>query len=55
MDDPSTVEGQIEQAGKIASGLRARRRGWRRTVFSIGAALVILGVLAVVVASLTSR
>jgi hypothetical protein len=53
--NPSTVEGRNEQAGKIAPGLRATRRGWRRTVLFTGAALVILGVLAVVVAMTTSR
>jgi hypothetical protein len=40
---PFTVEGQIEQTGKIAAGLRARRRGWRRIIFVAGTATVVLG------------
>ena len=54
--NPSTVEGQIEQAGKIAAGLRARRRGWRRIVFVAGTAVVVLGVLTVaLLAALSGR
>lgn len=40
--NPCTIEGQIEQAGKIAEGLRARRHGWQRVVVLAGPALVVL-------------
>ncbi|MEV6522370.1 hypothetical protein AB0M43_10545 [Longispora sp. NPDC051575] len=39
-----TPLGEIEQAGKIASGL-SRTSGWRRTVVRIGVILAILAML----------
>lgn len=44
--NPSTVAGRIEQAGKIAAGLRARRRGWRVVPFRTGVVLVALVIVA---------
>jgi hypothetical protein len=39
-----TPAGEIEQATKIAEGLRQHRRGWRRVVFVAG--LAVLGLAA---------
>ncbi|HCT76499.1 MAG TPA: hypothetical protein DGG94_02930 [Micromonosporaceae bacterium] len=39
--------GQIDQAAKVASGLRRQRTGWQKAVFQIG--LAFLGVLALAV------
>jgi hypothetical protein len=55
---PYTVEGEIEQAGKIAAGLRVRRRGWQRVVVLAGAAMVVVALvvaLVVFVVDLVSR
>jgi hypothetical protein len=52
---PSTLEGQIEQAGKIAWGLRNSRRGWRRAVFLAGASVIVLAFLIVVFSVVTRR
>ncbi|MGY0237082.1 hypothetical protein [Longispora urticae] len=40
-----TPLGEIEQAGKIASGLSRAPAGWRRTVVRIGVILAILAML----------
>lgn len=56
--NPYTVEGEIEQAGKIAAGLRVRRRGWQRVVVLAGAAMVVVALvlaLVVFVVDLASR
>lgn len=56
--NPYTVEGEIEQAGKIAAGLRVRRRGWQRAVVLAGVAMVVVALvvaLAVFVVDLVSR
>jgi hypothetical protein len=37
-----TPSGEIEQATKIAEGLRQRREGWRRIVFMAGIVVVAL-------------
>jgi len=52
--NPYTPEGQIEQAGKIAEGLRVRRRGWQRVVVLAGAAMIVVALVAFVFA-LASR
>jgi hypothetical protein len=44
-----TPLGEIEQAGKIADGLRAERQGWRKVVFRIGIGLIAAAVITVVV------
>jgi hypothetical protein len=49
---PLTPPGQIEQAGKIADGLRASRVGWRRIVVPVGLALIALTLLAALTAGI---
>jgi hypothetical protein len=46
-----TPEGEIEQATKIAIGLRGPRTGWRRVVFRSGVVFLLL--FAAALASLT--
>lgn len=45
-----TPVGEIEQAGKVAAGLRQPRDGWRRIVFRAGVTVVALGAAAAVLA-----
>ena len=49
-----TPLGEIEQATKIAVGLKQPRHGWRRAVVVIGLAVIAFGVVAVVVAGILS-
>ena len=44
---PGSFEGQLEQVGKIASGLRSPRTGWRRQVGRIGLATLLLVALVI--------
>lgn len=56
--DPSTVEGEIEQVGKMATGWHVRRQGWRRVVVLAGAAVVVVALavaLAVLVVDVIRR
>jgi hypothetical protein len=46
---PFTPAGEIEQAAKIAEGLRSPRQGWRRVVARIGFCVVILAAAVLVV------
>lgn len=52
---PSTVhcaytpEGEIEQAGKIAEGLRVRRRGWQRVVVLAGVVMIVIALVVALV------
>lgn len=55
LDSPLTEEGFIEQVGKIASGLRGHRRGWRRIVFLAGASVIVIIVLVAVLSAVTSH
>jgi hypothetical protein len=43
LHSPLTPLGEIEQAGKIAAGLRHPREGWRRVVVPVG--LVFLAIM----------
>ncbi|GID97412.1 hypothetical protein Adi01nite_68240 [Amorphoplanes digitatis] len=45
-----TPLGQIEQATKLAAGLKQPRTGWRRAVAVMGEVLIVLTAVAVVVA-----
>jgi len=47
-----TPVGEIEQATKVAEGLKQPRRGWRRVVFLVGVVIVALSVAFLVVAGL---
>ncbi|GAA3342165.1 hypothetical protein GCM10020358_36160 [Amorphoplanes nipponensis] len=47
-----TPVGEIEQAAKIAEGLRRPREGWRRVVFRIGVLILMLGATAALVAGI---
>jgi hypothetical protein len=47
---PLTPLGEIEQFGKIADGLRARREGWRKWVVRIGIVLIAGSLLATLIA-----
>ncbi len=51
---PATAEGQIEQAGKIAAGLRAGRTGWRRSYVRLAGALLAVLVAVAVIALLST-
>ena len=55
MHHPATPEGRIEQAGKIAAGLRARRTGWRQLYVRVGGGLLVLVALAAGVAFIAIR
>jgi hypothetical protein len=48
LHSPLTPSGEIEQAGKIADGLRASRVGWRRIVVPAGLALIAAAMMATV-------
>ena len=47
-----TPLGEIEQAAKIAAGLRVPRHGWRKAVVMIGLVLIALAAAAVLLAGL---
>ena len=47
-----TPAGEVEQATKIAEGLRQPRDGWRRVVFRAGVAVLALAAAAAVVAGI---
>jgi hypothetical protein len=47
-----TPVGEIEQATKVADGLKQRRDGWRRVVFLIGVVIVALSAAFLVVAGI---
>jgi hypothetical protein len=47
-----TPSGEIEQATKIAAGLKQPRHGWRRAVVVIGLAVIAVGAVAAIVAGL---
>jgi hypothetical protein len=49
-----TPSGEIEQATKIAAGLKQPRHGWRRAVVVIGLVVVAFGVVAAIVAGMLS-
>ena len=55
---PYTVEGQIEQLGMFASGVR-RRKGWRRLAGRILAVVILLpfliGIVVVIIQHLVTR
>ena len=47
-----TPVGEIEQATKVAEGLKQPREGWRRAVFLVGIVIVALSVAFLIVAGL---
>jgi hypothetical protein len=56
LHSPPIPSGQIEQAGKIADGLRVRHVGWRRIVVPVGLALIACAMVASLMAwILTAR
>jgi hypothetical protein len=44
---PGTFEGQMEQLGKMTTGLRSPRAGWRRLVGRVGLAALLLAALVI--------
>lgn len=55
LHSPLTPQGEIEQFGKIAAGVRAPREGWRKVVVPVGLALLVILFIAVVVVSTLSH
>jgi hypothetical protein len=51
---PESFEGNLEQIGKMAAGLRATRHGWRRVVARIGLATLGVAVAVLLVVSAVS-
>lgn len=50
-----TPAGEIEQFGKMATGVRVRREGWRRVVVPIGLILLAIVVVSAIVAGTLSH